>query len=375
MKIGYDAKRAFENQTGLGNYSRDLINNYSLSNPKLQILLFAPKIFQNKRLDFLKSRQNVKIVRPRNFFYRFFQSIWRSFGILIDLKREKVDVFHGLSHEIPFGIDKTKIKTVVTIHDLIFLRLPQYFNIFDRLIYYYKIKYACKKSDKIIAISNQTKSDIMELFKIEPKKIEVVYQSCNSVFKNQNKNIIKKDLGLPKNYILYVSSIEERKNLLSLIKVLKIMKSKNLVVIGNGKDYKKKCVNYIKNNNLQKRIFFMHNLNLEEIAIAYRNASILVYPSIYEGFGIPILEALYSKIPVITTRGGCFEEAGGTHTKYVDTKNTDEIVSAIKEIEDNADIRKKMIDNGYAHAKTFCDKSISEKLNNIYSELLNGSRN
>ncbi|MAQ62183.1 MAG: hypothetical protein CMD24_01170, partial [Flavobacteriales bacterium] len=213
------------------------------------------------------------------------------------------------------------------------------------------------------------------LFKIEPKKIEVVYQSCNSVFKNHNKNIIKKDLGLPKNYILYVSSIEERKNLLSLIKVLKIMKSKNLVVIGNGKDYKKKCVNYIKNNNLQKRIFFMHNLNLEEIAIAYRNASILVYPSIYEGFGIPILEALYSKIPVITTRGGCFEEAGGTHTKYVDTKNTDEIVSAIKEIEDNADIRKKMIDNGYAHAKTFCDKSINEKLNNIYSELLNGSRN
>ena len=374
MKIGYDAKRAFENQTGLGNYSRDLINNYSLSNPKLQILLFAPKIFQNKRLDFLKSRQNVKIVKPKNFFYRFFQSIWRSFGILIDLKREKVDVFHGLSHEIPFGIDKTKIKTVVTIHDLIFLRLPQYFNIFDRLIYYYKIKYACKKSDKIIAISNQTKSDIMELFKIEPKKIEVVYQSCNSVFKSQTKNIIKKDLGLPKNYILYVSSIEERKNLLSLIKVLKIMKSKNLVVIGNGKDYKKKCVNYIKNNNLQKRIFFMHNLNLDEIAIAYRNASILVYPSIYEGFGIPILEALYSKIPVITTRGGCFEEAGGTHTKYVDTKNTDEIVSAIKEIEDNADVRKKMIDNGYAHAKTFCDKSINEKLNNIYSELLNGSR-
>ena len=374
MKIGYDAKRAFENQTGLGNYSRDLINNYSLSNPKLQILLFAPKIFQNKRLDFLKSRQNVKIVKPKNLFYRFFQSIWRSFGILIDLKREKVDVFHGLSHEIPFGIDKTKIKTVVTTHDLIFLRLPQYFNIFDRLIYYYKIKYACEKSDKIIAISNQTKSDIMELFKIEPKKIEVVYQSCNSVFKSQNKNIIKKDLGLPKNYILYVSSIEERKNLLSLIKVLKIMKSKNLVVIGNGKDYKKKCVNYIKNNNLQKRVFFMHNLNLEEIAIAYRNASILVYPSIYEGFGIPILEALYSKIPVITTRGGCFEEAGGTHTKYVDTKNTDEIVSAIKEIEDNADIRKNMIDNGYAHAKTFCDKSINEKLNNIYSELLNGSR-
>ena len=127
MKIGYDAKRAFENQTGLGNYSRDLINNYSLSNPKLQILLFAPKIFQNKRLDFLKSRQNVKIVKPKNFFYRFFQSIWRSFGILIDLKREKVDVFHGLSHEIPFGIDKTKIKTVVTIHDLIFLKITSIF--------------------------------------------------------------------------------------------------------------------------------------------------------------------------------------------------------------------------------------------------------
>ena len=172
--------------------------------------------------------------------------MWRSFGILIDLKKEKVDVFHGLSHEIPFGIDKTKIKTVVTIHDLIFLRLPQYFNIFDRLIYYYKVKYACKRSDKIIAISNQTKSDIMMYFKIDSKKIEVVYQSCNSIFKSQKKNIIKKDLGLPKNYILYVSSIEERKNLLTLIKALNIMKSKNLVVIGDGKGYKEKCVEYIK---------------------------------------------------------------------------------------------------------------------------------
>ena len=125
---------------------------------------------------------------------------------------------------------------------------------------------------------------------------------------------------------------------------------------------------------VQKRIFFKHNLNLEEIAIIYRNASILVYPSIYEGFGIPILEALYSKVPVITTKGGCFEEAGGTYTKYVNTKNTDEIVSAIKEIEDNPDIRKEMIDNGYAHAKTFCDKSVNEKLNNIYSDLVNESR-
>ena len=117
---------------------------------------------------------------------------------MIDLKREKVDVFHGLSHEIPFGIDKTKIKTVVTIHDLIFLRLPQYFNIFDRLIYYYKVKYACKKSDKIIAISNQTKSDIMELFKIDSKKIEVVYQSCNSIFKSQKKKYNQKRLGITK---------------------------------------------------------------------------------------------------------------------------------------------------------------------------------
>ena len=163
-------------------------------------------------------------------------------------------------------------------------------------------------------------------------------------------------------------------NLLTLIKAVNIMKHKKLVVIGDGKGYKKKCINYIKNNNLQKRIFFKHNLNLEEIAFAYRNASVLVYPSTYEGFGIPIIEALYSKIPVITTMGGCFEEAGGTSTKYIDTKNTDEIVSAIKEIENNPTIRKKMIDNGYAHAKTFCDKSINKKLNNIYSELINGSR-
>ena len=142
------------------------------------------------------------------------------------------------------------------------------------------------------------------------------------------KQEIQVKYNLPKDYLLYVGSIEERKNLLTLLKTIEELPNQKLVVIGNGKAYKIKCLRFIAEHNLSDRVLFLTSLNLEEMAAIYQSAQLLVYPSIFEGFGIPILEALFSKIPVITSKDGCFSEAGGPATKYINPLSVNEIRTA-----------------------------------------------
>ena len=371
MRIGFDAKRAFSNFTGLGNYSRDTIRVLYEYFPENQYFLFSPKVTYNPRLEFINN--NLNVISPKGILDKIFPSFWRSKNIIKDLRKNKVDLYHGLSHELPIGIEKTKIKTVVTIHDLIFLRFPNLFTKIDRKIYEKKFRYACESSDKIVAVSNQTKKDIINFFDVEEKKIEVIYQGCNKVFKSKRKSSeiseVKNKFNLFENYLLYVGSIEERKNLITLLHSLKDLQNKNLIIIGDGKNYKEKCIEYIKNNNLSKRVKILSDLNLYEISCIYQKADIMIYPSIFEGFGIPILEALNSKIPVITSKGGCFHEVGGKNCLYVDPMSSDEISNSIIKIDSDSKLRKQMIDLGYEHAQKFDDKIIAQNLMKVYQSL------
>ncbi len=253
MRIGYDAKRAFTNFTGLGNYSRDTIRILSSFFNKNNYILYTPNNKLNDRLDFLKYQSNISIRSPQKLLDKIFSSYWRTKNILNDIEKDNIDIYHGLSHEIPIGIEDTKIKTIVTIHDLIYLRYPNLFSSVDLKIYDKKFRSACKRADKIIAVSKQTKKDIINYFSIDEQKIEVIYQGCNKAFKKSdydNYELIKNKFGLFDEYLLYVGSIEERKNLLTLLEALKDIPRKKLIIIGDGNNYKKKCVSFINNNNL-----------------------------------------------------------------------------------------------------------------------------
>ena len=135
MKIGFDAKRAFFNNTGLGNYSRDTIRIVGSYFSQNKYYLYTPKNIQNDRLNFLKGQSQYHIHEPQTFIYKIFKSTWRTFGLKKDLEKDELNIFHGLSHEIPLGIHNTKIKSIVSIHDLIAIRFPHYFNRFDRISY------------------------------------------------------------------------------------------------------------------------------------------------------------------------------------------------------------------------------------------------
>ena len=371
MILGFDAKRFFHNKTGLGNYSRDLIRILAHYQPENSYLLYNPK---PKKIDRIPIDGKIIIENlPETKKDKKFSSIWRLFYICSQIKKDKVELFHGLSGEIPIGLHKTGVKTVVTIHDLIFMRYPNLYSYFDRKIHYYKFKYAAKNADLVIAISEQTKKDIVTYLNINPDKIKVIYQGCAPIFKEEIPieylELTRSKYQLPNQFILNVGTIETRKNVLSVIKAIKEIETQ-LVIIGKKTVYFKEVKNYIAENNLQNKVVFLENVELKELASIYRMASVFIYPSVFEGFGIPIIEALYSKTPVITSKGGCFSEAGGENTVYIDPLNTEEIKGELEEILANSEKRELMKRKGFEFVQKFNDDIIAKNWVETYNEVV-----
>jgi glycosyltransferase involved in cell wall biosynthesis len=371
MKIGFDAKRAFFNISGLGNYSRNVLRALYLYFPENEYVLYTPS---GKGCLFKATEGKFIIKEPAGFIHRNFPGYWRSFSLAGQVKKDKPDVFHGLSHELPYNIHKSGIKTAVTVHDLIFLRFPHLYRYADRKIYQRKFRYACKIADLVIAVSKQTANDIKNFFGIDESRIKVIYQGCNPVFRkelnNAEKERIRKKYGFPESYVLYVGTIEERKNLLSLLKAMDAGKLKlPLVVIGARTGYYKKVKKYI-DQSKEREVYFLESIVNEDLPAIYQAAYVFVYPSVFEGFGIPVIEALYSKTPVITSKYGCFPEAGGPLSLYVDPFNIEELADAIKRVVEDSGLRKRMASEGYGYVQKFNDNIVATNIINAYKNLL-----
>jgi glycosyltransferase involved in cell wall biosynthesis len=369
LKIGFDAKRFFNNHTGLGNYSRDLIRILRSNYPEQQYLLYTPQL---GKLEYNELVPSNIVKQPAGFINRTFKSYWRSNRIVKDLKADQITLFHGLSGEIPFGLEPNKIKSVVTIHDLIFIRYPELYKKIDRALYQKKFKYACEHADQIVAISEQTKLDIVDFFHIPENKIKVIYQGCHESFKSlkseeEQQNLIKK-LGLPKEFILNVGTIEPRKNALSIVKAIE-NKDIPLVIVGKQTAYAKEIQAYVAQHNMQKQVIFLQGLTMSELSVLYSIAKIFVYPSVFEGFGIPIIEALYSGTPVITTNSGVFPEAGGPASHYVDPNDSDQMSNAIDIILNSTDLQQEMRAKGLEYAQRFNDDFLAAQWMDLYKTL------
>lgn len=273
------------------------------------------------------------------------------------------------------GIQNSGIPSIVTIHDLIFLKFPHYFGRIDRFIYRLKAKYSCKHADKIIAISECTKRDIIEFFHTDPNKIEVIYQSCDDSFKSPASEEIKQGVRiknhLPSRYILNVGTVETRKNLLTLIKALpQVHPDYQLVVVGKRTAYADLVYQEIERLGLKDRVLFLQNVPFDELPSIYQMADAFVYPSLYEGFGIPIIEALYSGIPVIAATGSCLEEAGGEDSLYVSPLDHTALASGINTVLNTPALAEKMKIKGLEYVQKFNTKVITQDLMNVYNQVL-----
>jgi glycosyltransferase involved in cell wall biosynthesis len=377
MKIGFDAKRAFNNKSGLGNYSRNLIRGIIKNNPLEDYFLFNSEASRYKLQDFLEKKSNIHLVEPQSFWGKEFPGWWRSYGITKNANQLNLDLYHGLSNEIPLNSHLMKAKKLITVHDLIFMRFPEFYNAADRKMYTIKTKKSCALADGIVAVSEQTKNDLIEFLDVPKEKIHVIYQTCDENFFHDNEyttNNNSPEKLLPDNYILYVGTIEQRKNLLALVRAIheldKTMQV-TLVVVGKETSYSKEVVAYVERFGLERRVVFMKSVNNALMPLIYRKAKAFIYPSIYEGFGIPIIEALVSKVPVITTRGGCFPEAAGPGSVFVDPDNAEELADAIRLVLTDEAKRKEMIATGYAYAQQFKPAICAENMFNLYKKICN----
>ena len=365
--IGYDAKRIVRNGTGLGSYGRTLVND--LAAYPLQLRLYAPDKGRDDLRTQVPERPNLQYVYPsKPILPRF---LWRSRYIVNDLLRDGVQLYHGLSGELPVGIRKSGIKTVVTIHDLIFLRQPEFYNRIDTKIYAWKFRKTLDEADHIIAISERTRDDILHYAPdVDPSRITLIYQSCSPRFTVPEPRPEPVEGNSPR-YILSVGSIETRKNILLAVKALHHLPDAiGLVIVGRPTSYTDQVRRYVQLHRLESRVTFLHDVSNDQLPQLYAQAEAFVYPSRYEGFGIPIIEAISQRLPVVACTGSCLEEAGGPDSLYVDPDNAEGMAHAISQVLFGAPDRQQRIDRSREYIKRFENTGAAQRFVDIYSELV-----
>ena len=369
MKIGFDAKRAFNNSRGLGNYSRDTIRIVSSLYPENEYVLFTPKKDSSIGFDYPES---AKVISPNKVSIK---SLWRTFGITKEAEKEGLGIYHGLSHELPVGIEKTNIHTAVTMHDLIFMKHPELYSSWDRWMYKKKYLRSCEIADCIVAISERTKEDLIEMAGVDASKIEVIYQGCSPIYHSEvteeQIKVIKERYKLPEQYILSVGAIEPRKNHKL---VLEALTSGHIdipfVIVGRGTSYQEQVTALIHEHGLEDRVFVINEVKAGDLPILYHGASLFVFPSLYEGFGIPVIEALSCGVPVIASTGSCLEEAGGPDSCYVSPTDASELAYQIQRLLDDETLRSEMAASGLQYVQQFSDSVIGKKLMTTYHNIL-----
>ncbi|GAA6530109.1 MAG: glycosyltransferase family 4 protein [Prevotella sp.] len=373
--IGYDAKRMMCNDTGLGNYSRNLVNALIKADKDTEFRLYSPCEGREDLKAQILPAKNISFIFPRSMHCRIRRDLWRAGGMVKDLLRDKVHLFHGLSGELPHGLHKAGIPGIVTVHDLIFLRHPEYYHWIDAKIYARKFYVTCREASRMVAISECTKRDILAYSHFPEDRIDVIYQSCGTQFKAKvsegEKQRIKTKYELPDRYILNVGTIEKRKNVLLAVKsLLRLPESLSLVIVGKATKYVDEVQAFIIKHQLESRVRFMHNIPNEDLPAIYQLASVFVYPSRYEGFGLPVIEGIQSGLPVVACTGSCLEEAGGPDNLYVAPDDDEGMANGIALFLGDASFRQQSIGRSMSYVKRFENQDLAHQMLQEYQKLI-----
>jgi glycosyltransferase involved in cell wall biosynthesis len=377
VKIGFDAKRLFNNFTGLGNYSRFVVQALLEFERNESLVLYSPSTAKKDHPDIkpIATAPQVEVVTPPAL-YRWTKttSLWRSFGIGRERSAQHLDVFHGLSQELPAGLP-ARVRKVVTVHDLIFLRFPALYSRIDARIYTHKVAKACRDADLVIAISQQTAQDVMSFLGTSESKIKVVYQGAHPQFRlavrPETIDATREKYGLPSKYMLTVGTVEPRKNMVSAVRALAILPASMripIVIVGRETAYKHTVAAEAAKLNVTSLVYFLHRVSFADLPALYHGASLFVYPSLFEGFGIPIVEALECGVPVVTSTGSCFSEAGGQAALYADPNDADALAHQMMRVLSDEAQRLFMIAEGGDYVKRFSPQSIASALVRNYRE-------
>lgn len=346
MKIGYDAKRYYHNNTGLGNYSRTLINAIHTHYPKIDTKLYDEK------------------------------ALVRTFRMGHKAKEDGCVLFHGLSNELPRDINKVGIKSIVTMHDVAWRTFPKMYKPIDIFLYEQKYGWSAKHATHVICISESTKRDVMRFYGVPEERISVIYQPVQQLFytpmeKQKAEDIVKEYVD--DDFILTVGSINARKNLLGMLKAYaKLEKRPKFVVIGNGHEYRKLCEKFIAEKGLSNDVIIIDNIHEGYILQAfYTCAKVLMYPSFYEGFGLPVVEAALQHCPIITSNVSSLPEAAGNGAIQVAPNDIKTMASSLNRLLTDPQECTYLGQKAYEHATThFNPEELTNNIYKLYNSIL-----
>lgn len=352
-RFGFD-EQGIPNRVGSSEFCFQLIKNLHVIDEKNEYTIYLPSA---PTADMPKENKNWKYEIVPN------TKLWTIFGLSKALKKADLDVFFSPTHYSPLF---SNIPQVISVLDVSYKYFPEMFPKVDLLKLSIWGKYSLKKAKKIITISNSSKNDIINEYKVNPSKVSVVYLGIKELeaSKMTKKEFIDK-YNLDKPYILFVGTIQPRKNVAKLIEAFSKVKKSDLelVIVGRkGWDYEETLA-APKKFNVSPRVKFFENVSNEELPLFYENAKLFVLPSLYEGFGLPILEAMRFGCPVITSNISSLPEAGGDAAKYFDPNSADDIAEKIDMVLSDSSTKDSMVKKGYEQIKKFSwEKSAKEVL-------------
>jgi glycosyltransferase involved in cell wall biosynthesis len=376
--IGFDAKRYFNNASGLGSYSRNLINGWAEAYPQDQLYLFTP-FAPSPDMQQVNLRQGQTLVTKQSRLLP--RALWRTLAPIPACRRLKIPIFHGLSNELPLSGMRSKEslpRRVVTIHDVLFERFPEQYPQLDRLIYRAKTRHACQSADLIVAISMATSQDLQELFGVPEHRIRVIYQSVNADFSCPLQSSQSLELTarfkLPEVYVLSTGSIVHRKNQLGLLKAYATLPPKmRLPLIFAGSDsskYAHEVKRYVQDNLGNDPIRFLGPISQSDLVGLMQGAFFTVYGSRGEGFGLPVAESLSAGVPVLASSVSSLPEAAAGLGVLFDPDNREAFAEAwTKCVETNQDLRLNISKNQSNLNPFRCIQQI-QSLRQVYQSLL-----
>ena len=392
MKIGIDASRAFlKKRTGIEEYSFQVIKYLRNDLEDFEVVLYIrPDVNGAIKKFKLPKKWKVKKINYRRF--------WTQIGLSWEILSNPVDVLFIPAHTVPIihpsgflfklfnflfrkNNRKMKFKTVVTVHGLEYEFLPRAYSFWERIYMRTVIKKSCQWADKIISVSKNTKKDLVNLYNIPEKKIKVIYEGYSFDGSDKSEKIKNKKTVLEKyqlsncKYLLFLGRIEERKNLIRIIKAFEILKDKYsvshklLLAGGLGYGYDN-IVKYIQSSPYQGDIFLAGFVEEDEKKEILKNTDVFLFPTLYEGFGLPIIEAQSLGVPIVASNNSSIPEIIGAKVKssLVDPKKPEEIAQTVYKILSSKKVRDKLVKPGLENIKRFswenCAKEISQVLLN-----------
>ncbi len=369
MKIAINTLSIRCNYGGIGVYARNLIRALSRIDKNNRYILFLnPENYTDFRIE-QENFENILVKAPFKKYY-----IWEQIYLPFVVRKKQIDIIHGPRCVLPL---LCKIKSVVTIHDLAFLFFPEVMK-FNLLNYWSVfVKRSALKADHIISVSESTRKDIIRLFNIAEHKITITHEACNNRFKRIEDesalNRISQKYDLPERFILYIGTIEPRKNLNVLLEAMDILKKKTLniklVIVGKKGWLYAGFYDTLQRLGLENNVIFTGYVPTEDLPGIYNLAEVFVYPPKYEGFGLPLLEAMSCGVPVIASNISSIPEVLGGAGILVRPDEPIEFARKIYELLTDKEVSAKLSSRGFERIKCFSWEKVAKETLKVYERV------